>query len=591
MKNNLLHKTKNLIKHLRTRNIKILLRNFYVVFLLVIAFFTFYHIGYARRIIPGVKIGEVFVGGMTYEDALNAVTEYEKNLDKKVILETDGATFEFSDSDIELIYDLESTVSRAFELGRSRNFFVDTKDKLASLIKTIRVKAYYDLNDDALSNEFAKVRGSLNVDSQNAKFVLENGTLVTLGSSSGKSVDNQKMYDDVIASFENMLFRKNMLKVDVIEPELTKEDMDLVYGQVNSIVFDSLTIKYDDKTWTLTNDQLLDFVDVHDGDKVEVGIDKTKLEAYVDMIAQQINRLPRGTVTNVENGVVTGFELIRDGREVDLNKFSEDFKTAFFNEPDEVTVPINKIENLDDPSKYGILSLLGEGSSTYIGSANERIHNLTLAAARTDGVLVPPGEVYSFNNSVGEISANTGYDTAYIISNGRTVLGEGGGVCQTSTTLFRAVLNSGLPVVTRHPHAYRVGYYEQDRKVGFDASVYQPSLDFQFKNDTPNYVLVQSSWDLNENSLSFKIYGTPDSRQVSISEPVVTNVSAPPEPLYQETDTLKKGVTKQVDWAAWGAHVYFTRTVTRGDEVLYEDTFSSSYQPWKAVYLVGTKET
>ena len=240
------------------------------------------------------------------------------------------------------------------------------------------------------------------------------------------------------------------------------------------------------------------------------------------------------------------------------------------------------------PEGYGIFALLGEGKSKFTGSIPGRINNLTLAAQRTSGVLVPPGDIYSFNASIGEISAATGYDTAYIISNGRTVLGEGGGVCQTSTTLFRAILNAGLPIVERHPHAYRVGYYEIDSPVGIDASVYQPSLDLRFKNDTPNYVLIEAVWDLQEQSLTFRIYGTPDGRKVEMTEPVVIGQSAPPTPLYENDASLPKGTTWQVDFAAWGAQVSFKRTVTKGGKILYEDIFTSSYQPWRAIYKVGT---
>ena len=194
------------------------------------------------------------------------------------------------------------------------------------------------------------------------------------------------------------------------------------------------------------------------------------------------------------------------------------------------------------------------------------------------------------NNSVGPIDAAHGFQSAYIIKGGRTVLGEGGGVCQTSTTLFRAILNSGLPIVARYPHAYRVGYYEQDMPVGFDAAVFQPSWDFKFKNDTKAYVLVQSYVSTEESKITFKIYGTPDGRVVEISKPVITGQTPPPEPLYEDDPDLKKGVTVQVDFPAWGATSVFTRTVKRGDEVLFTDTFASKYQPWRAVFRVGTKK-
>ena len=215
---------------------------------------------------------------------------------------------------------------------------------------------------------------------------------------------------------------------------------------------------------------------------------------------------------------------------------------------------------------------------------------MSLASERANGVLVPPNGIFSLNASIGEISGRTGYNSALIISGGRTVLGEGGGVCQTSTTVFRAALNAGLPIVMRYPHAYRVHYYEEDSKPGFDASIYQPTLDFQFKNDTPNYVLIQSSVDVPNVALNFKIYGTPDGRSVELTEPIITNQTPPPAPLYIDDPNLKKGITIQSDWATWGANVSFSRTVKRGGEILHTETFNTHYQPWRAVFQVGTKE-
>ena len=147
-----------------------------------------------------------------------------------------------------------------------------------------------------------------------------------------------------------------------------------------------------------------------------------------------------------------------------------------------------------------------------------------------------------------------------------------------------------MPIVERNPHAYRVRYYEIESPVGVDASIYQPSLDFRFKNDTPNYLLIQTAWNLDEQSLSFKIYGTPDGREVELSESVITSQTPPPTPLYQDDPSLAKGTVRQVDFPAWGAVAQFTRKVTKDGETLYDDVFRTAYQAWRAVYLVGTKE-
>ncbi|MBT6400985.1 hypothetical protein HN803_06760 [candidate division WWE3 bacterium] len=586
--NKLTVKAKKLLKNPRFFSTA---KKFYFALVLLVAFSTVYHVGYAKRIIPGVRVGEVFVGGMLYEEAYKSVTEHLENLDTSIKFSHEGFSHVITGEEVGLEYDVAGSVSRAFELGRTGNSVIDIRDKMASLVKTIRVKAHYSWDDASLSSEFEQIKGEINQVALEPSFFLdENDVLSVSNPEVGKKVSNQSLYDLVIKAFDNVDFSDEEIPVDTMNPELKFSDLKEVESQVADIVAKSLRVISDDRDWLMEPKQLLDFLEVvpsNSGD-AELVLNRKNFDAYIGFLSQEVNRLPRGRVSDVKDGVVVNFELLEGGSELDARAFTQDFEKALFEGNSSVQVAMTPIDSLGDTSKYGIFTLLGTGSSKYTGSAAARAHNLTLAAARTDGVLVPPGDTYSFNNSVGEISGGTGYDTAYIISNGRTVLGEGGGVCQTSTTLFRAVLDAGLPILTRFPHAYRVYYYEIDQPVGFDASIYQPSLDFQFKNDSPNYVLVQTSWNSGEQSLTFDIYGTPDGRTVEISEPAVSNYIAPPEPLYQDDDSLPKGTVKQVDFEAWGATSQFSRTVTKNNEVLHEDNFRSTYQPWRAVYLVGT---
>jgi vancomycin resistance protein YoaR len=106
-------------------------------------------------------------------------------------------------------------------------------------------------------------------------------------------------------------------------------------------------------------------------------------------------------------------------------------------------------------NSLGIKRLIGRGTSKFAGSIASRIHNVFLASSKFNGVLVPPGSTFSFNKTLGDVSAYTGYKQAYIIKDGKTILGDGGGVCQVSTTLFRAVLNAGLPIIERRAHSYQ----------------------------------------------------------------------------------------------------------------------------------------
>ena len=162
-------------------------------------------------------------------------------------------------------------------------------------------------------------------------------------------------------------------------------------------------------------------------------------------------------------------------------------------------------------------------------------------------------------------------------------------MCQVSTTLFRAILAAGVPIEERTAHAYRVHYYEKDSQPGFDATIFTPEVDLKFKNDTPAYILIQTTVDEARNKLTFELYGAGDGRKVEISKSRVWDVTPPPPALYQDDPTLSKGVVKQVDWAAWGAKAAFDWKVTRGADVLQERTFYSNYRPWQAVFLKGTK--
>ena len=153
-------------------------------------------------------------------------------------------------------------------------------------------------------------------------------------------------------------------------------------------------------------------------------------------------------------------------------------------------------------------------------------------------MLIPPGDIFSFNQTGGDITAATGYKQAYVIKEGRTVLDDGGGVCQDSTTLFRAVLNAGLPVVKRTAHAYRVGYYEQGFPPGLDATVFYPSVDFQFKNDTKHHILLQAY--VSGISLTVDLYGTSDGRVTTLTTPVVGEQTPPPPELRKDDPTLPK---------------------------------------------------
>lgn len=391
-----------------------------------------------------------------------------------------------------------------------------------------------------------------------------------------------------------------------------------------------ITLQFEDKTATLSGDVLAVFYDgklsgvqaysvgrtgniisdtYHKFKAITRGINLTSVVSYNSgIIEETVNNMsisidipPQDALFNFENGKVTAFKTSKSGRLLN-KKQARDMVAAYIyklakdnsmlSSKITLNLPVADVEpkiTTGSSNNYGIRELLAEGKSRFAGSINNRIHNIVLAASRINGRLIPPDAVFSFNDALGDVSSSTGFQPAYVIKGGRTVLGDGGGVCQVSTTLFRAALNTGLPIIERFPHSYRVSYYEQESPPGLDSTVYSPSYDLKFKNDTPHHILIQAEADAQNLTLIFRLFGTKDGRQVEITKPVIYSQTPPPSDLYQDDPTLPVGVIKQVDWKAWGAKVNFDYKVTKNGEVINKQSFFSNFQPWQAVFLRGTK--
>jgi vancomycin resistance protein YoaR len=233
--------------------------------------------------------------------------------------------------------------------------------------------------------------------------------------------------------------------------------------------------------------------------------------------------------------------------------------------------------------QLGITQLTQQQTTYFYGSPAARIQNVQTAAARFDGVLVAPGETFSMGHTLGDVSLNSGFAEALIIYGNRTITGVGGGVCQVSTTLFRTVLNAGFPVVERVPHAYRVHYYEETPAgvddptlAGMDATVYFPLVDFQFKNDSQYWILMETH--VGSDYLTWQFYSTPDGRSVTINSTGPQNVvPAPPASFVKNPDLPSNQKMNQTDWAVNGADVDVTRSVTKNGAVYFQDEYKTHY--------------
>lgn len=248
-------------------------------------------------------------------------------------------------------------------------------------------------------------------------------------------------------------------------------------------------------------------------------------------------------------------------------------------------VPERNVKLLSD---RGVLWHISRGSSSYAGSPDFREKNILVGADKLDNFFIAPEREFDFNEEIGKIDASTGFVKGFVISGGTLAKEDGGGICQVSTTIFRALYEAGLPITERHEHSHRVSYYDP---VGYEATVYAPYKNLKVKNDTGQHLFVQANWNTKTKTLSFDIFGANTGRQVSVSKPVITDFKAPKKPSYTPDTRVALGSRRLLDTPMQGMTSVIVRTIKNADgKVISKDTLKSVYQPWGAVYGVHPKD-
>lgn len=292
--------------------------------------------------------------------------------------------------------------------------------------------------------------------------------------------------------------------------------------------------------------------------------DRNKIQSYLADLARRVNKDPVDAKFQVEDGKVSAFAISENGLVLDIEKsitiisgniLLKNYESLYLKEMDlayNETEPEIKSDEIDN---LGIVTLIGEGKSDFRGSPKNRIHNIGVGSSRFHGALIKPGEEFSFVKILGPVDAEHGYAEELVIKKDKTEPEFGGGICQISTTAFRAAIYSGLEITARRNHAYPVRYYNPQ---GMDATVYIPRPDLRFINNTPGYILIQTK--IEGTNLIFDFYGTSDGRTVEIEGPKI---------LERQPDGAMKAT--------------FTQIVKDkdGNEII-RDVFNSDYDsPWK----------
>jgi vancomycin resistance protein YoaR len=569
-----------------------------------------YSLAYADKIYPGVSIAGVDLSGLAPSQAVERLTTamgYPQN--GKIVFQEGSQVWIAKPQEVGFFLDSQTSVQAAYLVGRSGGLLARASDQFRAWSESRNLPPLFVFDERIAQNYLRKIADQVNIPIVEASLSVNGTDVVVRSGQVGRNLD---------VSAAILALKQHL-------PTLTDGIIPLVVQETPPVILDAsaqadlarrilsapLTITVpeavsgDPGPWTFEPSQLagmlvIERIEDDQGAHYQVGLDSAQLRSFLDGIAPSFGRAFENA-RFIFNDDTRQLELIQPaviGRSLDIETSLQQIKEKVT--AGEHTVGLD-MEYTEPPvtdsatsESLGIRELVSSYNSYFYGSSNDRIQNIQIASASFHGLLVPPGATFSMADALGEISLDNGYAEALIILGDRTIKGVGGGVCQVSTTLFRTVFFGGFPVVERHPHAYRVGYYEQtsggghDAKLaGLDATVFVPVVDFKFTNDTPYWLLMETYINVAARRLTWKFYSTSDGRSVNWDTTGPMNVEQPPEPLYEENASLSKGTIKQVDWEAEGADITVTRTVTRDGGVLYQDTFTTHYLPWRAVYQYG----
>lgn len=514
-----------------------------------------------------------------------------------------------SAAELGLTWNTNQTIDAALQVGRTGPWWQQLSDRVQSWWRPHHITPSYQYDESAVQAWLTQLAPEVNKEGRHPAATIAQGQVTIDAGAEGRQIATES----ALLELENRAGEPTQLSlpVEYTHVPLTADGQIMAQTRLNALVDRTITLTTrvpNEPVITLEAEEFFPWL------QLPSGFHTGEMTQDLISLTEPFNRDPQNAVfTLADDGeTVTEFAPHRAGRAIRIDELvpqilarlaypleesiapAQSDSAADSTDPNELLVPVQETQpqvTLAETNTLGITERIGVGYSTFLHSIPNRVHNVALTSSRIHATLVPAGETFSFNAAVGPINASTGYKTAYVIRNGRTELGDGGGVCQVSTTVFRAALDAGLPITKWKPHSYRVGYYEQNMEPGFDATVYAPSTDFQFTNDTGHAVIVATETDVALRELTVEIWGTSDGRQSEIHDYRMWNQRGAPAAQYIDDPSLPKGTLKQIDWAAPGASTEFTYTVTNADgSERFERKFTSHFQPWKAIFLVGTRE-
>lgn len=486
-----------------------------------------------KKIYAGVYVNDIDIGKMTYSEGYNMLNSiYTDKINQvEITLTNNDISKQFNLHDFNISYDIESTINKAYDIGRKGNIFKRFKDILNVSKNGVIFDLDFSFDEKKLIDSIEDFYKDSLIEVQNPDIIIEGNNVYFYTGNPGTGLNKDKVFEQIYNSIKTVSAEPFEVPVEVTMPD----------------------------------------------------------DVNIDDIYNKVYRESKNAQAVVENNEVVIVPHVR-GIEIDKSKLEdiiEEHKNQFDTKKDlpvSFIEPKIKTENINDYLFRDVLASRSTYFSTDTQNNINRGVNIRLSSSIINGTILGPGDVFSFNDVVGPRTSSRGYLSANVYISGKIVPDVGGGICQVSSTLYNSVIFSGLETVYRMNHMFTVGYVPY----GQDAAVSYNELDFKFKNNT-NWPIRIDAY-ATSNNVRFDIVGTNETPEKTI-EIVNVQISSTPAPVSYVDDPNADEGTSVVIQSGKPGYVYDTYKVTKINGVETERTLlhRSRYNPYQHIVRRGTR--
>jgi len=475
------------------------------------------------NIVTGISIRGIDVSGLTEKQASQKLLQtLNVEVKNEINLNIDGEIYSIIPEQFEVEFDVDTATKQAYKIGKDSNIFVNNYKILEAMLKKKEIALEISYNEKVLEDLLNSINAKLPNAVMDYIYSVEGTELIITKGTPGNAINIEETKEIILEKIKAGNYEDIELEVEYRGPK--EIDIQKIYDEIHT----------------------------------------EPKNAY--FVKEPFELFPH------ENGI-----------DFDLEKAKEILKE----DKDEyvINLKITKPEILTkDLGAEAFTDLLSSYSTKYNELDAPRTTNVKLATQKINGVIVMPGEVFSYNKTLGKRTAAAGYKEAGGYAGGRVVQMRGGGICQVSSTLYDAVVYADLEIVERHNHMFVTGY----AGAGKDATVSYGTLDFKFKNNR-NYPIVIKATAKNGIS-EVKIYGIEEDVDYDIEINVKILAYTPFKVIYEDDETLEVGQEKVEQNGANGCKsitykIVYLNGVEKSREVLSTDTYS----PMHKIIKKGTK--